>query len=74
MLLKVQMESGIVYGIMGFVVVIGHEQLILLIMGVRLWDKYGSLSYLPDFAETWLKGVYMGQYDTPNGQYMPIIG
>jgi len=46
--------------------VIGHEQLILLVMGGghRAIDKYKPLNYLSDFAENRLKGVYMGQDDT----------
>jgi len=47
------MVSGIVYVFMGFAVVIGHEQLSLLIMGGPHWgiDNYRPFNYLSDFAE-----------------------
>jgi len=46
------MVSGIVYVFLGFVIVIGHVQLSLLIMGPT-----GAFNYPFDFAGSWLKGV-----------------
>ena len=48
------MVSSIVFVLMGFVVVIGHVQLSLLIMG---WGT-GALTTISCFAENWLKRVY----------------
>ena len=40
---------------------IGHVQLSLLIVGGGQWgiDNYRLFNYLSDFAENWLKGVYI---------------
>ena len=45
---------------------IGLEQLSLLIMVGPHWgyDNYRPLDYLSDFADNWLKRVYMCQNDT----------
>jgi len=82
------MVSGIVYVFMGFVGVIGYEWLSLLIMegpqpGIH---SYRLFNYLSEFAENWLKGVYMCQdatcenislpdhpFKNPNAPYLPII-
>jgi len=57
------MVSGIVYVFMGLAgSMIGHVQLSLLIMGGGAhWgiDNYRLFNYLFDFAENWLRGVYM---------------
>jgi len=44
---------------------IGHRQLSLLIMGAYWYiDNYRLFIYRSDFAEKWLKGVYMCRDDT----------
>ena len=71
---------------------IGHVQLSLLIVGGDPpgIDNYRAFNYLSDFAENWLKGLYMYQDDTraiisqsdhsfnmiknPNALYMSIVG
>ena len=47
---------------------IGHVQLSLLIMGGGHWvmANYNLFTYLLDFAENWLRGVYVCQDDTCN--------
>ena len=61
-------SDGIWYclSLWGFVVLIGHEQLSLLIMGGGpiVDDNYRQFNYLSDFAEKWLECVYMCQDDT----------
>jgi len=44
---------------------IGHVQLSLLVMGGPHWgiDNYRAFNHPSDFAENWLKGVYMYQDD-----------
>jgi len=55
------MMSDIAYVFMGFVAVIDHVQLSLLIMGGPHWciDNYRLFNYLSDFAGNWLIGVYV---------------
>ena len=59
------MVAGTVHVFTGFVVLIGHVPKSLPIMGPH-WciDNYRPFNYLSEFAENWLKCVFICQVDT----------